>query len=332
MGLSDILEICLITYNRATALENTLRSLSTSPFRECKITVFDNHSTDDTPQVIARQIGNWPHAAHIRHAKNIGPSANYLRALESASAPYVWVLCDDDELRFGDHKDLLDELQRGTAELLLVGGHLPAQSNDLFATHSGKTTPCRQLALEAPGLVPILSFLPASILKTGCIDSEIMFKGYLNVRNFYPHFAWIARAFEKNWKVYVARSRIVYRLGPPAEFASSLVFLVGWFNSCALIAEAEFRRTAERQIFDDSYWQFGKVLFKAIASHKLRQNTPALRYWCEIFFSASPAMKCVMCATLPWCFVPAASFHWLLQRFAPQRLQRVTRESDPLRV
>src|SRR4051812_15580028 len=94
------LEIFIFTYNRAESLKRTLLQLAAEPVRSCRITVLDNHSTDATPEVCTGARNFLPNLRHIRHSKNIGGLANYLRAIEVAEAKYTWVICDDDSFDF----------------------------------------------------------------------------------------------------------------------------------------------------------------------------------------------------------------------------------------
>ncbi len=111
--LADELELTLITYNRADALARTLEQLATSPFAACRLTVLDNCSTDGTAGgVRGLRAERFPELRVVRHARNIGAEANYLRALETMERPYGWVLCDDDDLDFSDCDDVIAAIWR----------------------------------------------------------------------------------------------------------------------------------------------------------------------------------------------------------------------------
>ena len=57
----------------------------------------------------------------IRHKKNIGSSPNYLRAVELSNLKYTWILCDDDPLDFSDCADVIDAIESGKYDILLIG-------------------------------------------------------------------------------------------------------------------------------------------------------------------------------------------------------------------
>ena len=61
-----------------------------------QITILDNASTDGTSDLIKEYFKKFPNIVHIRHNRNIGGNANIVRAFESATKEYLWILCDDD--------------------------------------------------------------------------------------------------------------------------------------------------------------------------------------------------------------------------------------------
>src|SRR5436190_11169841 len=142
------LEIFIFTYNRAESLRRTLSQLTAEPVRSCRITVLDNHSTDGTPEVCAAKKNSLPNFRHVRHPKNIGGLANYLRGIELAEAKYTWVICDDDSFDFSKAADIFAEIAKGETDIISVGveGHaLPpgqrgtlrmfAQQHDFCLSH-----------------------------------------------------------------------------------------------------------------------------------------------------------------------------------------------------
>ena len=74
--LEDLLELILITYNRDSYLDKTLEQLLDSPFKNCKITILDNCSPDNTPEICKKYVGKFPNMIIKRHNINIGGNAN----------------------------------------------------------------------------------------------------------------------------------------------------------------------------------------------------------------------------------------------------------------
>lgn len=89
-----LLEIFILSYNRAEFLRDCLRSFVNQTYRDFSITVLDNHSEEDITSVVKSF-----HDDRIRliiNPKNIGGVANFTQAIEMASADYMMIFHDDD--------------------------------------------------------------------------------------------------------------------------------------------------------------------------------------------------------------------------------------------
>lgn len=89
-------DIVLPVYNGAEYLEGALQSLSAQSFRDLRIIVSDNASTDATPEIIARWQAKDPRVSSHRQKENIGALANYNFVLQQATAPWVMFASHDD--------------------------------------------------------------------------------------------------------------------------------------------------------------------------------------------------------------------------------------------
>ena len=120
--ISDILDITLITYNRAPYLEKTLAAVlaDESPIRKCELTILDNRSTDGTAQVIDSFRARHPNVRHVVNRFNVGGNANIARALERYEKPYHWVLCDDDKYDWSGWPGVEAAMDAG-AKIICVG-------------------------------------------------------------------------------------------------------------------------------------------------------------------------------------------------------------------
>jgi glycosyltransferase involved in cell wall biosynthesis len=87
-------EIFVLSYNRAEYLDECLRSIVNQTFRDFTVTVLDNASAQDIESVVAA-VGD-PRVRLVRNPANIGPAANWLKALDMASADFVMFFHDDD--------------------------------------------------------------------------------------------------------------------------------------------------------------------------------------------------------------------------------------------
>ena len=234
--LTTQLELVLITFNRSAELRHTLTRLAESPFAGCRLTVLDNCSTDDTPDVCAALAPRFENFHVVRHHRNIGGGANTLRAVEIARAPYTWILCDDDELDFSACADVVEALEAAEVDLISLGApgreHWP----------SGQTT-LQTLADAGARVLWVFTFLPNTIFRTELFDDDARAEGYRLIGDLYPNFGFLRRQLERDAPVLVSGREIVKRggLGVPV---SELFWFLRWVRCCSTITEPQRRREA----------------------------------------------------------------------------------------
>ena len=180
--IEENLEIVLITYNRYKDLENTLKKFSDGPFSLCKITILDNCSDDKTPEICVKYKNIFPNMTIIRHKKNIGGNANILRAAETSTSNYTWVICDDDNYDFSDCQDIINAINSGKYDLISPGS--PAEQE----WERGLSTSVKKLIEKGSFYFVARSFVPGTIFKTELFDSICVLEGYANIHNFFPYF------------------------------------------------------------------------------------------------------------------------------------------------
>ena len=94
------LSICIPTFNRASHLNNCLNSIiscrlnSELKFQVC---VSDNHSTDDTENVV-RNAQSSTDIKYHKNSSNLGHARNYLNVVNMADGDFIWLIGDDDLL------------------------------------------------------------------------------------------------------------------------------------------------------------------------------------------------------------------------------------------
>ena len=118
--IEEKMEIILITYNRSKYLDNTLNQFLNSPFKNCKFTVLDNCSPDNTPDICAKYEKLFPNMHIVRHSTNIGGNANILRAVETSESKYTWILGDDDNYDFSTVDDVIDAVVSDKYDFIYV--------------------------------------------------------------------------------------------------------------------------------------------------------------------------------------------------------------------
>jgi len=81
---------------RESELESCLACLSNQTYRELVIIVYDNASTDRTPEIVAAAMQNDPRISYYRHENDIGALPNFEAVLAAAKSPYfMWRAYDD---------------------------------------------------------------------------------------------------------------------------------------------------------------------------------------------------------------------------------------------
>ena len=235
------LELAIITYNRARFLDATLQRLADSPFRDCRISVFDNASSDNTPEVCARHAERFTNFHVVRYTKNVGACANYLRAVENSRSLYTWVICDDDHFEYADCDDVLDVLAVGTVDLVNVG------ITGRFGWERGAVLRSKELVNRGAHYYFVLSFLPNLIFRTALFDSRCFARGYRNIVNSYPHLPFLQHTVDTNCAIYVSRTRLCFR-GESNNYFSGLEWFSLWANSCR--ASIPDDRARKRALYD----------------------------------------------------------------------------------
>jgi glycosyltransferase involved in cell wall biosynthesis len=234
--IEDRLELLLITYNRADALRHTLDRLLDSPVAGCRLTVLDNHSTDRTPEVCAEFAQRFERMEVIRHPHNIGGNANYLRAAERPTAPYAWILADDDELDFSDFGDVEEALERGDVDLVSVGA-------DGREDWPGGRTTMRRLIADGRPLWRVFTFIPNTIFRSELMDDRALFEGYDMIDTMYPQFAFVRLQVERDASVLVSRRMVVVRGGLTVP-NSHLWWFTRAVRACSTITDRRLRTLA----------------------------------------------------------------------------------------
>lgn len=97
---SPELTIAIPTFNRAGYLRMSLRRLlqewDTLPPGDVEIIVSDNHSLDETPDVVAQAVEAGLPVRYIRNPLDLGSDANIAQCFNEARGRYVQIMGDDD--------------------------------------------------------------------------------------------------------------------------------------------------------------------------------------------------------------------------------------------
>lgn len=319
--LEFVLEIFLITYNRSSYLDDTLRKLKDSPFARCRFTVLDNCSTDDTPQIAAKYHEYFLDYHVIRHPLNIGGDANYLRAVELSTTEYTWILCDDDFYDFSAVDEVVGILQGGIHDLVIVG--------PIYPTATARKCSSTIQELVRTGFLPhfTFSFFPAVIFRTALFGYECVASGYKFCADCYPNFPFINKSYNDNVFVYIPSSPLVVRNNTNSSVMSPLTWYNYWLNCCVTIPERRLRYSSIEQatkkmgfIMSLGFWI---ILEKHVAPDQFYKKIS------NIFLSMNVSQKLRFLLLIPTIIIKFPLHYMLLIRNYIYYLMRVPENEIP---
>lgn len=110
-----LLSICIPTYNRAELLSYALNQMikETANFQDkLEIVISDNHSTDDTENVVSKFKESCSILRYYKNNENIGFNFNIFRIIDQyAKGKYCWIIGDDDFIYDNSISKLISVLQ-----------------------------------------------------------------------------------------------------------------------------------------------------------------------------------------------------------------------------
>ena len=114
------LSICIATYNRGRFIGETLDSIIAQLRDEVEIVVVDGASPDDTQSVMEGYAARCPSIRYFREASNSGVDCDYDKAVQYAQGEHCWLMTDDDLLAPSAIDKVLQALENGAVDLLIV--------------------------------------------------------------------------------------------------------------------------------------------------------------------------------------------------------------------
>lgn len=117
------LSICIATYNRASFLIDTLETILPQLTNFVELLVVDGASPDNTPEIMAEKIIQYPKIKYYREKENSGVDRDYDRAVSYASGEYCWLMTDDDLIFPHAVSRILDAISDGV-DLIVVNSEV----------------------------------------------------------------------------------------------------------------------------------------------------------------------------------------------------------------
>ena len=324
--LAEKLEIFIITYNRAALLERTLSQLQNSPPAGCKITVLDNCSPDETAAVCAKYQPLFEDFHIVRHPKNIGACANYLRAVEMSRAPYTWVICDDDVFDWSQSDDVWQALETEKFGLISVG------SPNQYAWERGLATTVKDLVKRGARYFGAFTFMPGVIFKASLFDSKTLAQCYRNIPNEWVHFPYFYKCYQEDVPVYLSQHEIVVRDGG-SSLPSQLHAFAAYVTNCRIIEDPALRRRVIYQCAPSRRaWFLG--LAPAIAGQKVRDSKELPRKIADLALGLSGDQKVLLALMAPLLITPAPVYKMALKAWRKRKGAQAeeNKEFDSLRL
>lgn len=96
MKNSPLFTICIPSFNAERTIGQTLDSLLNQTYKNFKIKVFDNASTDRTQEIVRAYLSNYTNVELIVHPENIGGEANFTCCIQAGEGDYTAVFHSDD--------------------------------------------------------------------------------------------------------------------------------------------------------------------------------------------------------------------------------------------
>jgi glycosyltransferase involved in cell wall biosynthesis len=90
--------VVIPAYRAEAFVATTVSSVLAQTFENWEMVIVDDASDDDTVGVARAAAGDDPRITIVVNDHNLGPAANWNRAVSLTAAPYVKVLCSDDVL------------------------------------------------------------------------------------------------------------------------------------------------------------------------------------------------------------------------------------------
>ena len=174
-------------YNGAELLGESLACLARQTFRDFRVLIFDNASTDATGEVAREWAARDPRFEHVRRSENVGGVANFRDALLAADSPWFLWRADDD-LSADDYIETLHELATTSPGCKLAVGNVLSCDHDGGRRRLTRAPECGG-ASTRDRLRMLFAYHPSWFY--GLWDCETLKSAYLPVCRNYP-FAYAA--------------------------------------------------------------------------------------------------------------------------------------------
>lgn len=250
----SLLTIAIPTYNRSSRLELLLNSIA-AQFQDIQnqvqVIVVNNCSTDDTEQCCQKFVGRISGLKYIKNDENIGAVRNVIKCFELTETQYCWVIGDDDIVRIGSLKAILDILQNINPSLLYMKSKGFIDSplrEDKILTEA--ITPWNLDALNFGRMVHIYTtFISGMIVNKQKYLREKNSDGSMIVDTMFPQLNWVfANISLGGTFVYVPQSLILARGGSTGGYNLYKAFSIDLNRMINVSLPSDIGKSIKRRI------------------------------------------------------------------------------------
>lgn len=258
------LSICIATLNRASFLRETLDAILPQITEEVEVVVVDGASTDNTREVVQEAAARFGRLHYTRLEKKGGVDQDYCKAVELACGEFVWLFSDDDLLKPGAIKAVI-EATRKNYSLIVVNAEV--RSKDLSVCLQPLRVGTQEDRIYSPGspdrdhmladLGPYLTFMGAVVIKRE-VWMQRETKKYFGTE--FIHIGVIFQSPMPGNTLMMSHPWIIIRLGNAQWVSRS--FKIGMFNWPDLVwSFPDFAEWAKHKAAERDLWRSYQQLF-----------------------------------------------------------------------
>jgi len=144
------LSICIATYNRAQFIGATLESILPQLTDDVEVLVVDGASPDNTEEIVLRYGEQCSQLKYIRLAAKGGVDQDYDRAVGLAEGEFCWLFSDDDILKPGAVRAVLDVIGEDYSLVVVNSEIRNADLSELLAERKWAMTSDRVYEDDSP--------------------------------------------------------------------------------------------------------------------------------------------------------------------------------------
>lgn len=307
---SPKLTIAIPTLDRARYLRMNLDRLRDEmpslPAGKVDILVSDNHSTDETTDVVARAVEAGLPVRYIRNEENLGSDANIAQCFNEARGDYVQIMGDDDLYVRGTLARVVALLEADNYGVLCLRPF--GYDNDPDAEYPGRAGAMREYTeagrfLRAVG--PLITFISAIVINRR-IQADVDARQFCGCNLVQVHLA-VRAAILANKNAYVTEYMLACKRNNSGGYGAPEIFVerlggildsfrgkgltqddIRDFETRMLLSHHPFyllrRRIAERGSLHDMYERFHarfarRPLFHLWVAPIMRLPRPAALLW-----------------------------------------------------